>query len=416
MVARRKAVIIKNGEYKKVDQIRPGGKWIPRHAMASGGSPAIAAAASRVRAFRHIWHPKGDRRLHVFKFRIERDDLTILDHKQVLDIDGIVIYQSRKDHPEVHDVVGRAHGYVEGSEDAAYWDPPDPDDDEKNTWYYSRGTSEDYMVEFSYNEKTQIWTVPFLEWPNMKVRKGKIFWVTFYCEYSVRSMYKVCPIDMECEDHPEYHYKPDDFYAEDDTLRPKFYEVRVPYFKADLSGVRTPPSEECSGEFPFCCVNAARCYEGTYGSKIYTVGSSIHYTIEYVANGIPYGAYKGRWNVICEHLTMEECYLYAFINSWVFHIWDIDTHEWTDGIDIDLSVICSNGAASSDIDSNPIDSVEEITPEPYIVQTLLHNIAAETSGVDHVIYTPCNDGIQEFNVPFRVMKIRIGIDVEPNLE
>lgn len=219
---KRVAIVNKGLRYQKKTQVRSsGGGWIPKYDM---------AAASRETAFRHVRSKRGDRRLGIFQFRITRDDGTVIDIDTLYKGDpvpswvGIGIYQKKDAFPNPTSIahlqlVGSAIG--KKSEDAGYWDKVG------DNWYYRNASNPSEIIEFSYNTKSQIWTVPLFSWELNPKTKEKKFWVFFSCEDSIFLTEYVVPTNS----NPEYAYKNEDKYKEKDFLKPKFYKVAVPYWE-----------------------------------------------------------------------------------------------------------------------------------------------------------------------------------------
>lgn len=362
-----------------------------------GSAEVLSAADMKV-----VGYEDGLPRQCVFQFRITRDDGTVVGMDLLQPLDGISIYQEKPNNPGSYERVGEAHAY--DAWEAAYWTQ------EGDTWHYDRG-GPDWAVQFSYNTVTQIWTVPFHNWPNFKPKNNKDFFVFIHCLDSVR-----CMLSSVDNSNPEYVYKTTDFYDDERAVVSKFYEAKTPYYKETLVITRTPPSEGCSGAFPFCCINEGRCHTGTYGAKTLTIKSSIPYTVNFLTIDTPYGAYKGTWNVACSAKTKAECFAEAFVDTWFLKEWDFGLGAWVGEISIadQVTVVASNGDSSNNIVANPIASEQIVTPTAYVAETLVHSINATATGASYTLNTPCTDGIQTFVIPYELMKIAFNITASPD--
>ena len=298
-IPRKRTAVVKtkSGPYKKLTQIKGDSGWIPTALAAVTTSPALA---SEPKSHRPLRYGKYDRRLHVFRFKITRDDGEIIDHTLM---GGISIWQPNINYPDtVRDYVGAAHGYdPEGSpDDIQYWTY----DEASGVWSYEK-EEWSYVYKFRYNTRTQIWTVPLFKFDErapsyLKTRKGKIFWARFLVEDSTTAMYKR---PLSPDSHPRYTYKTSDWYQEEDKLIPKFYQVRVPYYKL-ISSVYTGLIDE----------DVSVTSYGLSGSLTLTVETSVDILIKYQTytafGGTQRAAFYGIWcgyDEPCDRTKWDTC-------------------------------------------------------------------------------------------------------------
>lgn len=415
---KRDGTIPKNGGgYRKVDQVKYNDRWLP----AISSDPLVASEA---RPFRAKEATKlEERKLYDFKFKIVRDDGVIIDHTLIPPYYGIRIYQNCAGNPQL---VGDAHGYdpEEDPEDAEYWTYEDGNEKGRRwTWFYNRG-SHPYETKFNYDTRTQIWTVPFYYSPNIFIRRHKLFWVTFYCIDSVLCMLSPPEIRTEL---PEYIYKEKDFYQDKDRVIPKFHPVRVPYYKATPHGeTRTPcPDFPDDDRYGYCGDIATsyygRCQCGGVAYKTITVQSSIPYTVSFGAGGTPIGSLYG-WNFPIPSTTRTVAQTYAiawthwYQTEW-FYTEDGFLHNRPFPIPEHVRASTSNGDLSDNIETNPMHTVQKVSPVPYEVSTTEHEIKIEYTGPDpYEIRIECSDGVAVFPLDFRIFRALYFISALPDID
>lgn len=336
----------------------------------------------------------------VFQFRITRDDGTVIDESL---LSYILIHQSTDSSVEV---IGSIHGYhpADDPEDAAFWVK------EEDTWHYSRETSPGYLTECSYNTITQIWTVPFVTWPDKEPKYGKDFWASFLCEGSVACMY----VDREI-DSRGYIYIRDDFCQESHKIVSKFYEVVVPYYKL-ISTFRTPLAypDECEDSWFWC-------WYASGGLQSVTIKSSIPYTIMFKAPAswailYPTGSYWGNWVENCLHYPPDCAACQAEADTRGARWCSTDPYPIAIDESANVTATCSNGTVSNNLKTNRIWEEQVITPAKNIVQTDEHSIVLSYNGSgSHTLTRECSGGgTINFFVGFRFFKLDIGIDFSPN--
>lgn len=230
----RRNVIVRSGiRYRSRSQIPSGAGHVPRYRN-------LVAVSGGVRtAFRHVRLRKGEYKEGVFQFVITRDDGTVIDETTLRYYgQGINIYQKKDEYPNPTEtwhlrMVGSAHGRdPEDADDLQYWDK------QGDVWKYKNDSDPDYVVEFSYNTVSQIWTVPFYVW-NKPTGSKKCF-ARFICDDSVNTWYK-----KPTGGSPEYAYKDDDLFKDEDLIKPKFYDIAMPYWVVTYTWLRG--SISCSG-------------------------------------------------------------------------------------------------------------------------------------------------------------------------
>lgn len=225
--------------YKKRTQRRVGGNWVPNY------TNAIAATNRRDTAFRHVRHRKRRYREKVFRFKIIRDDGTVIDHTTI----GLIqIYgEGGYNVGQTWGIIGRlpeGYGYVAGAFDYDEEDPEPEWSHSGNVWTY-----EDEWQKFSYNTETEIWTVYFFDEDESaeKIKKnGKFFVFIKVDEYSCITV-QMSP-DKDEDGINEYIHIEDEKYSIEDTVKVGFYEVKAPYFKVEYE-TNAPyfePVEDCT--------------------------------------------------------------------------------------------------------------------------------------------------------------------------
>jgi hypothetical protein len=282
-----------------------------------------------------------------FSFRITRDDDTVMDHTLMADgLGWIYIYEGSK-------IVGLVYPY--DPDYPEYWTHEVDAEKGIDVWKYYNDSNPDYIYEWSYNVKTQIWTVPFLAFEEHGT--GRIFRVNFRCGDSITAQYKV-PADPLI---PEYVYKTADLAKDEDKISTSFYEVAIPLYevRGSLNSVwYTEPPEvpPVDGWWPETgCWNSGGETNCSL-HRVLTVRSSIHYKVRFRAYNDVYAGYYGNYKTGCYMMYCQWCR----DNAW--------EHWYCKKINDYLAVTSSNGDLSSNVKTNPIDSEQIITPAEYTVE------------------------------------------------
>lgn len=402
---KRIAIVPKGLIYQKKVQTRvSSGRWLPKF----GGM----ASASREKAFRHVWSKRGDRRLGFFQFRITRDDGTLIDHTLLLDrYTGIFLWQEKVD-ASGYVLIGEAHAYdpVEYPDEVPYWNKIG------DAWYYKRDKYEGFPIEFSYNTVTHIWTIPFYAWGDewYPVRKGKKFYASFACKDSVPATYIKSP-----KDNPEYIYKTT--YSASAIIRPGFYEVRAPYYAETLSTTPVFVPDEALLEYGVGCgyeYSPDTCY-GKTSRRTAIIKSSIEYNVNFWAGEGFRGMFYGNFAQDCTDNTCEECSDEA-IEQWYYFPYPYEGAVPGDRVNISeyVRISTSNGIVSNNVQLDPIDSNQIVTPTPYTVeeQTFTMDLAYTYPGGNYTLERPCTEGDSpiEFDLTFGAIGGRFYILATPN--
>lgn len=407
-MAKRTGILPPRGRigYRKITQTKAGSNWFHRYAMAATPS------GSGEKAFRHVWHRRGDRRPGEFRFKIIRDDGTIITHTlmQYVSTGGIRVYRQKK--TGGYETIGYAWGYYpeEEPEDAAYWTY------KNGVWYYERNfhPGDPYYAQdtfrFSYNTITQVWTVPFFDY--IKVRTGNTFYAQFECNNSAQVRYA----------HPagdgSLRYVTSDKFDEDtDYIRPKFYDVAVPYFKAVRTVVDSKPDEWPTETY---CRGIA---EGLYGlchaPKVVSITEEVFSSVPYT---VGYGAYKHASVAYYGHFYASEdvdhdC---ADVIEWAYDHWHyaepigeeyfpIHRPDW-------VLANSSDGDANVNFHTNPILKDRIVTPVAYTVEVQTHYINLTYVGPDpYILSQPCKTGNVDFPLEYRVFRADFSLDVVKNV-
>lgn len=388
--------------------------------------PRLAQAPTMDKtSFRYIPKPKEDVRYPIFRFRITRDDGTILGPTSFSIHTGITVVQESKVNSGTYEPVAEAHGYDPSldPEDASYW----VHNPVTKLWEYSRG-EDPYKVKFSYDLLTQIWILTYSSsWGFTPNNPYKTFWAFFHGEDSVQCMYikssksnPAYPYKHVTSGHPEYVYKTVDFYKDEYKIRPGFYEVRVPYYKMTVTHTgnfyipppATPPS--------YCDLESSQgpCYTNKNITKFLTVESSIDYTASFRTEDNPSVMYYGYF------LHYGECTLDHCVDceaAWAFNGWAaggvIAPGEGEAFVPDQVLTISSNGDYSTNINTNPVDSTKIVSPTPYKVSTIVHQMDVYFTGPDPLQYEEiCGDdvGSKTYPLPFKIFRVRFYLNAAYN--
>lgn len=329
-----------------------------------------------------------------FRFRITRDDGVFIDETLLRYYwQGITVYQKNEDSYSGYESVS-----VAGGRNPEY----DPDDMQwwtkvGNVWHYYNDEDPDDIIQWTYNTVTHIWELWPYTWRT--TLKGEYF-VRFICwEDSITSWYK-----KSKNEDPLYVYKTADFYNDDDLIKPKFYEIAVPYYHVEATNdeerYEPPPEINPAGSWA-CKVNA---YSGTINqivNKTMTVSSSVDYTASFWADDESNIAYYG---------TFWPWSAYILECAWVQ---EQGTIQWLCRTENDEVLFTSNnGDSSQNPVDNPIASTKVISPPEKTVVTTVHTMTAEYTGGDpYHLVKECSHaydppiGTVSWDIPFMFMKV-----------
>lgn len=322
----------------------------------------------------------------VFQFRITRDDGTIIDKDLIT---TIRIRQEDPDNPGTYRTVALVTTYVAGPSWSKVGD----------TWYYHLDSY--FTYDYSYNEATEIWTVPFMlrtASPNSITPKdGKDFWVFIEAADG-----EVGQLDGD----GGYVYKTADYYQADHALVPKFYEAKTPYFKV-ISYDNTPyvkyPDDSVCG----------LCYTGN-ATRSVTVKSSIEYSLRLIVQN-PGVSFWGKW--------IENCLLHgpdcAACQAAANALGDryCKTDPFPIAIHSNVDIDTSWGDNYPDIGSNPgtpkIDVTKYVTPpNPYTATEATHSMISSYQGLNsYTITRACvGGGSIDFVLPYYAYNCEFGME------
>lgn len=335
----------------------------------------------------------------IFQFRITRDDGVVIDKDLLQPLDGISIYQEKPDDPGSYERVGTAHAYTE--DEAAYWTH------DGDTWYYGRG-GPDWAVKFSYNEVTQIWTVPFHVWPDRKYKNNKEFFVFIYCLDSAR-----CMLSSVDNSNPGYVYKTVDFYKDEYAVVSKFYAAKAPYYKTTFTMDRDWPEGPEMAELEALISEEAWPYfYGINPWKRIAVESSISYSVGFISEApVGWCAFGiGACGVSSKTVAEVTADANARGPVWICSAWFGAGELTPANIAAQIMVTTSSGAEGNP----PVSESITITPPSYSVNSQMHSISASYTGSMNVL-CQCSDGIASFPVDISVLNFGIGISAAPNI-
>lgn len=374
----RTIIVPKGLVYKKRTQTRVGGSYIPRY------NKAIVAGGKKT-AFRYVRYRRKEYRKKIFQFRITREDGTIIDETTLRYYgQGINIYQKKDEYPNPTEVwhlrmVGSAHGRdKEDPDDLQYWTQ------NGDMWNYKDDSDPDYIVEFSYNTITKIWTVPFYEWQTIK--KNEKCFVRFICDDSIQTWYAA-------SEDLTYIYKDGNRFKDNDRIKSKFYEATVPYWKTTYSEiVGTITCVEDSLDFDFILGVAKQSSYifldgGTYEYKL-NIKSSIPYKITWKTRDRDprtKRAYE-RWNVSSMTFQFGEC--------WNGEEWVPLAHKCCEFYETPYAscFVDEGGGGSFNLTANTINLT--ITDSAIPIQEDVVEFEGDIEGIDHIA-TITGGGIYE---------------------
>lgn len=164
-----------------------------------------------------------------FRFRITRDDGEIIDETLLRRVTpGIGIYRKIKEYPDPEEywqteMVGLAVGRDPSSSN---WTK------DGDVWFYEGSLGTDKPFKFSYNIKTQIWTVHLFTWVSFRTDYeledislyDRDYWVEIRCEEESVD----CWFARETAPDRGYVYKKENFFDHSDRVEPAFYNLTVP--------------------------------------------------------------------------------------------------------------------------------------------------------------------------------------------